>query len=508
MSAPPQWFAARSIIARLDVVAYRRHTAYRERMLQWVRQGLGGVCLFGGTPEEVAQVVRELTAFAPFPLLVTADLEYGLPMRFAGGTAFPRAFALARAGRPEWTAAIARSIAQQARRIGIGWNFAPVCDITTNPANPVIGIRAFGQSVEEAVPHIRAWVEASQQVGVWACAKHFPGHGDVEVDSHDALPTVRADAELLWKRELEPFRAAIAAGVVGVMLGHLRVPALGIDTLPASLSPQTVQLLRGELGYDGLILTDALDMGAITSSWSTAEAAELALRAGVDLLLMPADVGEALAAVARALEAEPELLQQRRQSLLRLHRVREQIPPPDDADVASELPEELSYALRAAWAAVEVAGDKSLVPLPEHGHVVLFSCLPEERLELATLFFRLFAQHSRCPCDMAYVDARLTPEEEGRLLAQTDGATHAVVALFAPPRVAPAVWQRWYGFLQNCAALMPTVAVLLGNPFVPLPESVAATVRTYSDTEPSVVAAALLLAGVQPQWETGADAVV
>ncbi len=499
MMTAARWLAARSIIARLDVPAYWRQEGYREQILRWVQQGLGGVCLFGGTVEEAARAAHEVQALSRVPLLVAADLEYGLPMRFSGGTAFPRAFALARAGRPDWTSDIARAIARQARWCGIGWNFAPVCDLATQPDNPVIGIRAFGQNPEEAVPHIRAWIQASQEEGVWACAKHFPGHGDVTVDSHEALPCVLASQEQMWGRELVPFRQACATGVAGIMLGHLQVPALGIHEEPASLSAQAVQFVRQQLGYEGVIVTDALDMGAITRHWSTAESVERALRAGVDLLLMPPEVEEAIEVAARLLERSPELMQQRRRSLLRVQQVRERLSVEErgweEDGTAAYL------ALRVAWEAIEIVGQSSLVPLAEEAHVAIFACLAERRLELPTLFFRLFSQKTRCPCDMAYVDASLTPWEEQRLFESIPDATHAVVILFLPPRMDPKAFRRWYGFLEHCATRYPTVAVLCGNPFVPIPPSVAALMKTYSDTEPSVAAAALRLAGVRPSWQ-------
>ncbi|MEN3026904.1 MAG: glycoside hydrolase family 3 N-terminal domain-containing protein [Chlorobiota bacterium] len=500
MSASARWLAARSIVARLEVPRYCRDGAYRQQVLGWVERGLGGVCLFGGGIDEVARAVAELLATATVPLIVAADLEYGLPMRFRGGTAFPRAYALGRTGNPAWTLRVASAIARQARSLGIGWNFAPVCDIASNPANPVIGIRAFGQSPQEVIPHIRVWIEASQAAGVWACAKHFPGHGDVTVDSHLALPTVTADAQTLHNRELLPFRAAVEAGVVGVMLGHLLVPALGIEPLPASLSAEAVSLLRDEWGYDGLILTDALDMGAITQHWTTAEAVELALRAGVDLLLMPADVEEALAAAARLMEAEPALVEQRRRSLLRLQRLRELSPPPEEVAEHYEALEELELAVQSARAAVEYHAD-GLLPLPQQGRVAIFAFLGTPQPELATLFFRLLSQHARCTCDIAYVDARSTSEEEQRLLDSAGEATQVVVLFLAPPRLDPAMVQRWYDFTQRCSVRWPTVVVLAGNPFVPVPSTATAVVRTYSDTEPSVAVAAFLLSGV---WTTQA----
>ncbi len=499
MSKLARWLAVRSIVARLDVPAYWQQPAYRDRMQQWIREGLGGVCLFGGTVEQAARAAHEIQSLAAVPVIVAADLEFGLPMRFSGGTAFPRAWALARAGRPEWTAAVSRAIARQARWCGIGWNFAPVCDLATHPATS-IGVRAFGADAVEAAAHVRAWVLASQAEGVWACAKHFPGHGDVAVDSHEALPELTISREQLWERELEPFRAALAAGVAGVMLGHLRVPALGIREEPASLSAHAVGFLREQLNYEGIIITDALDMGAILQYWSTAEAVERALRAGVDLLLMPADLEEAVEAAVHLLERTPELVSQRRQSLLRVQRVRARLDTSELSSEGEDPAASSSLALQVAWAAIELAGDAGLVPLPADAHVALFAYVVDKRLELATLFFRLLSQQTRCHCDMAYIDPELTPEEEYRLLEAIAGATHAVVVFLLPPRVSAQGISRAYEFAAACASRLPTVAVVCGNPSVPIPPAVKAVVRTYSDTEPSVAAAAFVLAGIQPLW--------
>ena len=302
MSAPPRWLALRSIVLRLDVPQYWRDAHYRRHLQALVAEGLGGVCLFGGDCEHATAAVAELVGLAPYPLVVAADLEYGLPMRFEDGVAFPRAFALGRLGQTELTARIAAWIAADARRIGITWNLAPVCDLAGEPENPVIGVRAFGETAAQAAPHVAAWVQGTQAQGLWACAKHFPGHGATWVDSHEELPTLPVDGQTLRQREWEPFRTAIGAGVCSVMLGHLHVPALEAQELPASLSPACVAALRQELGYEGVIVTDALDMGAITRHFSTAQAVEAALRAGVDLLLMPADPDEAVAAAEHALE--------------------------------------------------------------------------------------------------------------------------------------------------------------------------------------------------------------
>jgi beta-N-acetylhexosaminidase len=220
-------------------------------------------------------------------LLVAIDEEGGDVTRLEveTGSSYPGNLALGVVDDVELTREVAASIAQDLARLGMTMNLAPVADANTNPENPVIGVRAFGSDPALVARHVAAFVEGTQVAGVAACAKHFPGHGDTAVDSHLDLPTVDADREELDATALVPFRAAIAAGVQAVMTAHLTVPAL--DTAPATLSERVVTgLLRDELGFGGLVVSDALDMRAIADRLGLEEAAVSALAAGVDALCL------------------------------------------------------------------------------------------------------------------------------------------------------------------------------------------------------------------------------
>ncbi len=179
------------------------------------------------------------------------------------------------------TRATARALGEELAAAGVDWNLAPVADVPASPRSPVIGVRAFGSDPAEVARHVAAYVEGLAAAGVVGCAKHFPGHGATDADSHTGLPRIPRDRRRLEDVDLVPFRAAVAAGVATVMLGHLVVEALD-PRLPASLSPAAVRLLREDLGFDGLILTDALDMDAVARGWTTPGAAVLALAAGAD----------------------------------------------------------------------------------------------------------------------------------------------------------------------------------------------------------------------------------
>ena len=249
-----------------------------------------------------AALANQLQSHAKIPLLVAADFERGTAMRLEEGTSFPYAMGVAAAGNPQDAYTMGRITAREARAAGVQWIFAPVADVNINPENPIINTRAFGEDAQRVAEFVAAFVRGAEENGALATAKHFPGHDDVSTDSHLDLPTVRGDRARLDRVELVPFRAAIAAGVSAIMTGHLAVPALEPDpNVPATLSPKILtDLLRKQMSFDGIVITDALDMGGVTARYPPSEVAVRSILAGADVLLVPPVPGAALAALKEA----------------------------------------------------------------------------------------------------------------------------------------------------------------------------------------------------------------
>jgi len=264
----------------------------------WLRRaapGLGAVILYGPNfrvDSDAARIAAILRSAGD--VLLSVDEEGGdvTRLHYRGGSPTPGNQVLGRADDVALTTAVAGRIGAGLRTAGVLFNLAPVVDVNANPDNPVVGVRSFGADPDVVSRHARAWIDGLQAHRVAACAKHFPGHGDTSADSHLELPVVGCD-EREWRRvHLPPFVAAIEAGVQAVMTAHVQIPAL--DRLPATVSRRILgDLLRGELGYQGLIVTDALDMGGITSGGGSAAAAVAALAAGADALCLGAEGGEA-----------------------------------------------------------------------------------------------------------------------------------------------------------------------------------------------------------------------
>lgn len=289
-------------------ITYPQYEAPRDRLQHWIGElGVGGVILLGGNAAEVALRCQQLQEWATVPLLIAADIEEGVGQRFAGAVQFPPPLALSAIASqdPDRAQQFAQSFgeitAAEAIAIGLNWILAPIVDINNNPANPVINVRAFGEDPETVSQLTTAFIAGAQQFPVLTTAKHFPGHGDTATDSHLELPQIPHSRSRLDAVELQPFRQAIAAGVDAVMTAHLSIPALDPD-YPATLSPTVLQgLLRQDLAFEGLIVTDALVMQAITAHYGAGEAARLAFEAGADILLMPVDPEAAIQEIAEAI---------------------------------------------------------------------------------------------------------------------------------------------------------------------------------------------------------------
>lgn len=291
-----------------DAAGVTALTPSMEEML--AQYPVGGVVLFGKNltdPDQLTDFSAALRSAGRVPLLLSVDEEGGAVARLAGNDAFhlPTYESAAAVGAQGTQAVTGMSatIGGYLAGFGIGLDFAPVADVNTNPDNPVIGSRAFSQDPNLAAAAVAAAVEGFHSAGVACTLKHFPGHGDTAADSHDGAVTTLKNWEELRDCELQPFVAGIAAGADAVMAGHINTPNATDDGLPASLShTMLTDRLRGELGFDGVILTDSLSMGAITDRYTPGEAALLALDAGADILLMPEDLAQAFEAVETAVE--------------------------------------------------------------------------------------------------------------------------------------------------------------------------------------------------------------
>jgi beta-N-acetylhexosaminidase len=287
-----------------DDPTYRRV----ERLVR--EQHVGGIIISVGSPTEIASKLNALQQASPLPLLVGADLETGAAFRARGGyflpnaidlggaTYFPYAMGIGATRDTTFAYQMGRATAREGRALGIHMAFAPVLDVNNNPRNPVISLRSFGENPQLVARLGAAFVRGIQENGMLATGKHFPGHGDTEQNSHLELARVTASAARLDSVELVPFRAAVQAGVRGIMTFHGQLPGLDTSSLPATLNPRIMtDLLRGQLGFRGLVITDALDMNGVLGKMTMAEVTQRAVLAGADLLLMPTDITAAIDAV-------------------------------------------------------------------------------------------------------------------------------------------------------------------------------------------------------------------
>ena len=278
---------------------------YRQLQQQIQQIGVGGFILFEGDIYESAVLIDRLQSQSSVPLLIGSDFERGAAFRIRHTLPLPWNMAVGATRSEQWAYRQGRITAQEARALGVNWIFAPVVDVNNNPANPVINIRAYGEDPRLVGRLGAAFVAGAQQVGVLATAKHFPGHGDTEVDSHLSLPVIPVERPRLERIEWVPFRKAIRAGVKSIMTAHIAVPALEEDPdRPATLSTAVLeQVLRNELGFRGLIVTDSMKMKGLTRGFWSGEAAVQALEAGVDVLLDPPDARVVFGALLEAVKA-------------------------------------------------------------------------------------------------------------------------------------------------------------------------------------------------------------
>ena len=272
------------------------------RAERWVTSlGVGAIIVGKGDRQSTTRVLRALQRRSRVPMLFASDLEWGAGMRLLGATLLPPAMAIAAAGDTLLAYEHGRVTATEARASGLHMTLGPVLDINIDPRNPIINTRSFGEDPEAVARYGAAVIRGLRDGGLLAVGKHFPGHGDTDEDSHVALPTITASRARLDSAELVPFRAAVRAGISGIMVGHIAAPALGTGTLPASLSRSVATtLLRDDLQFEGLVMTDALNMAGVARGRTIPEIAVRAVGAGADILLQPSDPDAAIDAIVTA----------------------------------------------------------------------------------------------------------------------------------------------------------------------------------------------------------------
>ncbi len=474
--------AAQMVMVRIYGRYHHPESSTFRRLEQQVRElGVGGVVLFDSDLQTVPRLLDHLQGQAALPLLVAADFERGINMRIRrGAVEMPWAMAI---GASRSTAAarfLGEITAREGRALGVHWAFAPVVDVNNNPANPVINLRSFGEQPELVGELATAFIAGArgqglQHGGMMTTAKHFPGHGDTAVDSHLGLPTLDFDFERLEQIELRPFRQTIAAGVDAVMVGHIAVPAIDPSGDPATLSPLlTHRLLRQRLGFEGLIVTDAMGMEGVAATWFGA-AAVRAVAAGTDVVLMPPDPRIAIQSLARAV-AEGQLTEERLDHSVRrlleakarlgLHRqrlvgnkaVEQQVARPADSARALAIAQRSITVLRDA--------DKHL-PLHAESDPNLLLIEIEQGLRSSS---RLATQLDRRK--IAYrrwqLGPEISPQTLDKIIKSADEHSHILLAAFIRPRADGVdLSPSQLDLAQRLAALdKPLLMVSLGSPYL------------------------------------------
>ena len=457
---------------------------------------LGGLIVFRGVHASLPETLDALQAQSRIPLLVASDVERGVGQQVDGATVFPHAQAVGATDTPtEAAAQLARSTAQEARACGIHGAFAPVADVNTCVENPIIGIRAFGERTDRVAECVRAYVQAARAAGLFTTAKHFPGHGRTHADSHDTTPVVTADRAALDRVDLPPFQAAIDAGVDAIMTAHVAVPALDPEGRPATGAPPILQtLLREEMGFEGIVLTDSLLMeGGRVANTPGAQAAAL-LRAGVDVLLDPDDPEAVVDGLVAAVESGALSEARLDDAWQRVWRLKTDLHRRHGADAfrptgaAVGTIDHAEAAASVAREAVRVqASTPSAWPLPpervDDGHALhVIACTPRPSGEaLDPLVDALTAAYPAVHVDV------LTSETPSAQYEAAEGAAREARHLVVVAAVEPAAWHAFglhddqRAWMQRLVAGREAVVVALGSPHVlrDLPEA-SARVWAYS----------------------------
>jgi beta-glucosidase-like glycosyl hydrolase/CubicO group peptidase (beta-lactamase class C family) len=473
--------------------------------------GIGGFAFFQGHPMEQATLVNDLQESSDLPLLVSQDMEWGAGMRIEQTTTFPRAMALGATRDADLARAVGYATAHEARALGTQQVYAPVADVNNNPRNPIINVRSYGEKPGLVAEMTAASVNGIQRGGAISTVKHFPGHGDTSTDSHVGLPVLTFGMERLQNLELVPFRAALDAGVKSVMVGHLAFPAMEPDSsLPATLSPNvTRDLLREQMSYDGLIVTDGLDMRGVTDQFGAGEIAVRALEAGTDVLLLSTDPYAARKAILKAIESGRLTEERIDESVMRILRAKEWAGLHEDrlADldqarkqVATRPHQALSRTI-ARRGLTLLRNERDLLPLTAGRSRSVMSVVLNDGdwAEAGQSFQRALARQAR-NLTTHLLDARSDSSDYQAVLDEAAGQDLVVVPAYLPVRTwsgSISLSEEHETFLNDLIATgTPVILVSFGNPYMVMGlDRPAAYIAAYGSDRATQTAAAGALYG-------------
>ena len=493
-----------------------------------------GPYLLRSEPYEAAELLNRLQSESKLPLLFAADFERGVPMRLMGATVFPHAMAFGGDGKIEDAEAFGRITAEESRAIGIHWNFFPDADVNSNPANPIINTRSFGEDPKQVGDLAAAYIKGAHEGGMLTTAKHFPGHGDTATDSHLGVASVNVDSAHLDSIELPPFRQAIAAGVDSVMVAHVTVPALDSDpNHVATISPPIVSdLLEKQLGFKGIIVTDALDMAGLTHLFANniGRAAVEAFKAGNDMLIIPADFPASYNAMLQAVQSGEISRERLDRSVLKILKAKASLSLQDarlvDVNALANLvakPANLAFGQQVADAAITLVRDNGKVlPLQAspkntgtakgalpyttieetHNQVVAVLFSDDVRTDAGRAFGREF--RARIPdAHVIYVDPRIAAGMSDEVLKAVVEAKSVVAAVYVVPTAGKvgnsvAMADATGALLQQVLdrAAEKTAVVAMGNPYLAAAfPAIENYMCTFSNASVSEIAAVKALFG-------------
>lgn len=471
------------------------------------KQHIGGLIFFKGTVKKQIEYTNTFQAAAKTPLFIGIDGEWGLKMRLTDSPGFPRQMTLGAIQDNETVYKMGQSIGEHCKRIGVHINFAPVVDVNNNPSNPVINSRSFGEQVNNVATKGIAYMQGMQDQGVMACAKHFPGHGDTDSDSHYTTPVINHDSERLNQIELPPFQRIFDEGVGSVMVAHLNIPALGTEPdKPTTLTKAVVtDLMRTKMKYQGLAFTDALNMKGVASLHEPGESDLLAFEAGNDVLLFPMDVPKAVTLFKEALKSgriTEEQITDRAHRILRAKEFYEAhlFEPIETESVEADLFNGLyEYTSRAiAEQSITLIQNKGMLPLAPKGQKnVAVLTYGDDEMDVFKKSINPFATVS-----YFHLDTKSSEEDQYRTFYYLDQYDKVIVVLNDPSRKP----SRNFGldtkrikFAEKIARKTSTTLVWMGNPYaltaLRKPEVFNGIVVTYQNNEPTQDALGRLLSG-------------